>query len=164
MLGVYKEVVERHLCLPVIAGRKSDAEKFAGAVATYCIEAMMQDKKALQAGTSHFLGQNFGKAFDVQFQSRDGQARVRLGDELGHLDAAHRRGDHDPLRRQGPRPAAEPRARAGCHRPDTQERDQGRRCLPTARSSWASSRRRGCARSWTTTTQEPRAGSSPSTR
>jgi prolyl-tRNA synthetase len=73
MLGVYKEVVERHLCLPVIAGRKSDAEKFAGAVATYCIEAMMQDKKALQAGTSHFLGQNFGKAFDVQFQTRDGK-------------------------------------------------------------------------------------------
>jgi prolyl-tRNA synthetase len=73
MLGVYKDVVERHLCLPVIAGRKSDEEKFAGAVATYCIEAMMQDKKALQAGTSHFLGQNFGVAFDVQFQTRDGK-------------------------------------------------------------------------------------------
>jgi prolyl-tRNA synthetase len=73
MLGVYKDVVERHLCLPVIAGRKSDSEKFAGAVATYCIEAMMQDKKALQSGTSHFLGQNFGKAFDVQFQTRDGK-------------------------------------------------------------------------------------------
>jgi prolyl-tRNA synthetase len=72
MLGVYKEVVERHLCLPVIAGRKSEAEKFAGAVATYSIEAMMQDKKALQAGTSHFLGQNFGRAFDVQFQTRAG--------------------------------------------------------------------------------------------
>ena len=73
MLGIYKEVAERHLCLPVIAGRKSESEKFAGAVATYCIEAMMQDKKALQAGTSHFLGQNFGKAFDVQFQSREGR-------------------------------------------------------------------------------------------
>ena len=73
MLGIYKEVAERHLCLPVIAGRKSEAEKFAGAVATYCIEAMMQDRKALQAGTSHFLGQNFGKAFDVQFQSREGK-------------------------------------------------------------------------------------------
>jgi len=73
MLGVYKEVVERVLCLPVVAGRKSEAEKFAGAVATYCIEAMMQDRKALQAGTSHFLGQNFGKAFDVQFQTRDGK-------------------------------------------------------------------------------------------
>jgi len=73
MLGVYKDVAERYLCLPVIAGRKSEAEKFAGAVATYCIEAMMQDRKALQAGTSHFLGQNFGKAFDVQFQSREGR-------------------------------------------------------------------------------------------
>lgn len=73
MLDVYREVAERHLCLPVIAGKKSDAEKFAGAVSTYCIEAMMQDRKALQAGTSHFLGQNFGKAFDVQFQTRDGK-------------------------------------------------------------------------------------------
>jgi len=73
MLEVYREVAERHLCLPVIAGRKSESEKFAGAVATYCIEAMMQDKKALQAGTSHFLGQNFGKAFDVQFQTREGK-------------------------------------------------------------------------------------------
>jgi prolyl-tRNA synthetase len=73
MLEVYRDVCERHLCLPVIAGQKSEAEKFAGAVSTYCIEAMMQDKKALQAGTSHFLGQNFGKAFDVQFQSREGK-------------------------------------------------------------------------------------------
>ena len=73
MLEVYREVAERFLCLPVIAGKKSESEKFAGAVATYCIEAMMQDKKALQAGTSHFLGQNFGKAFDVQFQSREGK-------------------------------------------------------------------------------------------
>lgn len=73
MLEVYREVAERHLCLPVIAGKKSEAEKFAGAVNTYCIEAMMQDHKALQAGTSHFLGQNFGKAFDVQFQTRDGK-------------------------------------------------------------------------------------------
>ena len=73
MLEVYRDVAERHLCLPVIAGRKSDAEKFAGALATYSIEGMMQDKKALQAGTSHFLGQNFGKAFDVQFQSREGK-------------------------------------------------------------------------------------------
>lgn len=72
MLEVYKKFVEEYLCLPVIAGRKSDAEKFAGAVATYSIEAMMQDKKALQAGTSHFLGQNFAKAFDVQYQTREG--------------------------------------------------------------------------------------------
>ncbi|TFG82132.1 MAG: proline--tRNA ligase, partial [Spirochaetales bacterium] len=72
MLETYRKFAEEILCLPVIAGKKSDAEKFAGAVDTYSIEAMMQDKKALQAGTSHFLGQNFAKAFDVQFQNRDG--------------------------------------------------------------------------------------------
>lgn len=72
MLEVYRAFAEEYLCLPVVAGRKSDAEKFAGAVATYSIEAMMQDKKALQAGTSHFLGQNFAKAFDVQYQTREG--------------------------------------------------------------------------------------------
>jgi prolyl-tRNA synthetase len=73
MLEVYRSVAEEHLCLPVVAGIKSEAEKFAGAVRTYSIEAMMQDKKALQAGTSHFLGQNFAKAFEVQFQSREGK-------------------------------------------------------------------------------------------
>lgn len=73
MLEVYRSVVEEHLCVPVVAGLKSEAEKFAGAVRTYSIEAMMQDKKALQAGTSHFLGQNFAKAFDVQFQNREGK-------------------------------------------------------------------------------------------
>ncbi len=73
MLEVYRSVAENHLCLPVVAGIKSDSEKFAGAVRTYSIEAMMQDKKALQAGTSHFLGQNFAKAFDVTFQTREGK-------------------------------------------------------------------------------------------
>ena len=73
MLEVYRDVVERYLCVPVVAGMKSETEKFAGAVNTYTIEAMMQDKKALQAGTSHFLGQNFAKAFDVKYQTRDGK-------------------------------------------------------------------------------------------
>lgn len=72
MVNVYKTFAEEYLAIPVIAGRKSDAEKFAGAVHTYCIEAMMQDRKALQAGTSHNLGQNFAKAFDVLFQDADG--------------------------------------------------------------------------------------------
>ena len=62
---------------------------------------MMQDAKALQAGTSHFLGQNFAKAFDVQFQNKEGKLRVRLGDELGRLHAADRRPDHDAQRRSG---------------------------------------------------------------
>lgn len=72
MLEVYRDVVERYLCIPVVAGLKSETEKFAGAVRTYSIEAMMQDKKALQAGTSHFLGKNFAKAFDVKYQTREG--------------------------------------------------------------------------------------------
>ena len=73
ILDVYKKFAEDYLAIPVIPGKKSDAEKFAGALHTYCIEAMMQDKKALQAGTSHNLGQNFAKAFDVQFQDKDGK-------------------------------------------------------------------------------------------
>ncbi len=71
MLNVYKKFAEDYLAIPVLTGPKSQSEKFAGAIDTYAIEAMMQDKKALQAGTSHFLGQNFAKAFDVQFQTRD---------------------------------------------------------------------------------------------
>nr|MBC8479361.1 proline--tRNA ligase [FCB group bacterium] len=71
MLEVYREVAEDILAIPVLTGLKSESEKFAGAVDTYCIEAMMGDKRALQAGTSHYLGQNFAKAFDVKFQNED---------------------------------------------------------------------------------------------
>ncbi|HEY9595380.1 MAG TPA: proline--tRNA ligase [Spirochaetia bacterium] len=71
MLGVYRTFAEEYMAVPVLHGVKTDSEKFAGAVKTYCIEAMMQDRKALQAGTSHFLGQNFAKAFDVTFQTKD---------------------------------------------------------------------------------------------
>ena len=73
MLKVYTEFVENFMAIPVIQGVKSPAERFAGAEETYCIEAMMQDGKALQAGTSHFLGQNFAKAFDVKYQSKEGK-------------------------------------------------------------------------------------------
>ena len=71
MLNIYQEVVEEQMGIPVLTGTKSESEKFAGAEETYCIEAMMGDKKALQAGTSHYLGQNFSKAFDVKFQTKD---------------------------------------------------------------------------------------------
>lgn len=71
MLGVYTEFAEKYLALPVLQGVKSPNERFAGAIETFCIEAMMQDGKALQAGTSHFLGQNFAKAFDVQFLNKE---------------------------------------------------------------------------------------------
>ena len=73
MLGVYSDFVQNFMALPVIKGRKTANERFAGAVDTYCIEAMMQDGLALQAGTSHYLGQNFAKAFDVQFQNKEGK-------------------------------------------------------------------------------------------
>jgi prolyl-tRNA synthetase len=72
MLDVYADFAEQWMAMPVLKGIKSANERFAGALDTYCIEAMMQDGKALQAGTSHFLGQNFAKAFDVKFATRDG--------------------------------------------------------------------------------------------
>jgi prolyl-tRNA synthetase len=73
MLEVYREVAEDELAIPVLTGRKSASERFPGAVETYPVEALMRDGKALQAGTSHFLGQNFAKAYDVQFLSAGGQ-------------------------------------------------------------------------------------------
>jgi len=73
ILYLYKNFVENYLAIPVIEGAKSESERFAGAYSTYSIEAMMGDKKALQAGTSHNLGQNFSKAFDVKFQDQNGQ-------------------------------------------------------------------------------------------
>ena len=73
MLDVYATFAEEYMAIPVIKGVKTENERFAGAVETYCIEGMMQDGKALQMGTSHFLGQNFAKAFDVTFQNKEGK-------------------------------------------------------------------------------------------
>ncbi len=73
MLNVYADFSENWLAIPVIKGLKTSNERFAGAEETYCIEALMQDGKALQAGTSHFLGQNFAKAFDVKFANKEGK-------------------------------------------------------------------------------------------
>ena len=73
MVNIYAEFVEDYMAVPVIKGLKTESERFAGAEETYCIEALMQDGKALQAGTSHFLGQNFAKAFDVKFTAKDGK-------------------------------------------------------------------------------------------
>lgn len=72
MLGVYTTFAEQWLSMPVVQGKKTETERFAGALDTLCIEALMQDGKALQAGTSHFLGQNFAKAFDVKFANKEG--------------------------------------------------------------------------------------------
>ena len=73
MNSVYADFVENFMAIPVIQGKKTESERFAGALETYCIEALMQDGKALQAGTSHFLGQNFAKAFDVKFTNKQGK-------------------------------------------------------------------------------------------
>jgi prolyl-tRNA synthetase len=73
MLEVYREVMEKFLALPVIPGEKTEGERFPGADNTFTCETMMSDTKALQAGTSHFLGQNFAKAFDIKFQNREGE-------------------------------------------------------------------------------------------
>lgn len=76
MLNVYADFVENFMAVPVLKGIKTESERFAGALETYCIEALMQDGKALQAGTSHFLGQNFAKAFDVKYASKDGNEEL----------------------------------------------------------------------------------------
>lgn len=102
MLRVYETFARDYLAIPVITGEKSESERFPGAVQTYCIEAMVQDRKAIQAGTSHFLGQNFAKAAGIQFQGREGSVEhawttswgvsTRL---IGTLIMAH--GDDDGL-------------------------------------------------------------------
>ncbi|MER2997317.1 proline--tRNA ligase [Pontibacter populi] len=83
MLEVYATFAEQYIALPVIRGIKTPNERFAGALETYCIEGMMQDGKALQAGTSHFLGQNFAKAFDVKFATKDGGLEYVWGTSWG---------------------------------------------------------------------------------
>lgn len=83
MLRVYADVAENIMAIPVVKGVKSPNERFAGAVETYCIEAMMQDGKALQAGTSHFLGQNFAKSFDVQFLSKENKYEYPYATSFG---------------------------------------------------------------------------------
>lgn len=83
MLDVYADFAEKFMAVPVIKGVKTESEKFAGAVDTYCIEALMQDGRALQAGTSHFLGQNFAKAFDVKFSDRENKLEHVWGTSWG---------------------------------------------------------------------------------
>ena len=83
MLGVYKEFMENCLAVPVLTGRKTEKERFAGAVATYTMEAMMKDGKSLQSGTSHYLGQNFAKAFDIKFLGNEGALQTAYTNSWG---------------------------------------------------------------------------------
>ena len=119
MLNVYAETCENELAIPVVKGRKTDSEKFAGAEATYTIEAMMHDGKALQSGTSHYFGDGFARAFDITFQGRDNKP----------AHPHHWRHHHDPRRRQRPCAAARRRTCPACHsaRRDAQARRARRR-------------------------------------
>lgn len=83
MMHVYADFVQNFMAIPVVKGLKTESERFAGAEETYCIEALMQDGKALQAGTSHFLGQNFAKAFDVKFANKEGKQEFVWGTSWG---------------------------------------------------------------------------------
>nr|MBA3816846.1 proline--tRNA ligase [Parachlamydiaceae bacterium] len=83
MLEVYREVVEEILAIPVILGEKSPGERFPGAVSTYTLEAMMQDRKALQGGTSHYLGQNFAKSSNIRFSNKEGQMQYAFTTSWG---------------------------------------------------------------------------------
>ncbi|WP_396211264.1 proline--tRNA ligase [Flavobacterium sp.] len=83
MMNVYADFAQNFMAIPVIKGLKTETERFAGADETYCIEALMQDGKALQAGTSHFLGQNFAKAFDVKFANQEGKQEYVWGTSWG---------------------------------------------------------------------------------
>lgn len=83
MLNIYGDFVESYMALPVLKGVKTDSERFAGAIDTYCIETLMQDGKVLQAGTSHFLGQNFAKAFNVKFTNQEGKLDLVWGTSWG---------------------------------------------------------------------------------
>ena len=106
MVDVYTDFAMREAAIPVIPGRKSDAEKFAGADITYSLEAMMADGKALQFCTSHNLGQNFAKAFEIRYLDKTGVLAALLDDFVGAFDALGRRNHHGARRRSGADPAA----------------------------------------------------------
>ena len=110
--------------IPVVKGRKTDKEKFAGAEATYTIEAMMKDGKALQSGTSHYFGDKFSRAYDVTFTGRDNTLQYPFQTSWGCFHPPDRRHHHDPRRRRRPDPAPGHRPRPGSHRA---------RCRPQAR-------------------------------
>ena len=116
MLEVYRAFAEEWMAMPVLTGPKSEGQKFPGAVYTLCIEAMMQDRQALQAGTSHFLGQNFAKAFDVKFQDKAGKLEYAWATSWGVSTRLDRRPHHDAQRRPGPGRAAAPGADPRRHR------------------------------------------------
>ena len=135
MLGVYKDFAENELAMPVMDGQKTESEKFAGADRTYSIEALMRDGRALQAGTSHNLGQNFAKGFDIKFQARDKSVQYAWTTSWGvstrMIGARH----HGARRRRRPDPAAAGRAVSGGDRADPARQLEGDRAAQGARRS-----------------------------
>ena len=115
-LNCYADFCEHDLCIPVLKGRKTDKEKFAGAEATYTIEAMMKDGKALQSGTSHYFGDKFSRAYDVTFAGRDNTLQYPFQTSWGASSRLIGGHHHDSRRRRRPDPAARHRAGAGGHR------------------------------------------------
>ena len=121
MLDVYTDFAVNEAAIPVIRGEKSERERFAGAESTLTIEAMMGDGRALQSGTSHFLGQNFAKAFDIKYQDVNNQLAVLLDDIMGPEHTLHRRHHHDPRRQRRADHAAAPGAHSVRDRAHFQE-------------------------------------------
>ncbi len=160
ILNIYADFCEKDLAMPVVRGKKTDTEKFAGAEATYTIEAMMHDGKSLQAGTSHYFGDGFAKAFEIEFQNRENKPQQPAPDLLGRLHPLNRRHHHDPRRRQRPCPAAG-------HRPHPGHRHPGRPAQGGRASKRHRRSRSACPSSSAPTSTSPTtplAGSSPSTR
>ena len=130
--------------MPVVTGRKTDSERFAGALRTYSCEALMQDNKALQAGTSHNLGQNFARAFEVTFQTASGRPRPRVEHVLGRVHPPGRRAHHDPRRRRRPGLPAAAGAVPGGDRADLPDRRGARHRARGGRpAAQGAGRRRG---------------------
>ena len=162
MLGVYKDFAETELAMPVMDGQKTDSEKFAGAERTYSIEALMRDGRALQAGTSHNLGQNFAKVFDIKFQARDKSVQYVYGTSwgvstrmIGGVIMTH--GDDGGLIL----PPTD-RAVSGGHRADPAEGTGARPCCRVRRRSGTTSSLAACASCSTTGTRRHPAGSTTS--
>ena len=136
MADVYADFAVKEAAIPVIVGRKSESEKFAGADVTYSLEAMMGDGKALQFCTSHNLGQNFAKAFEIKLPRQDRRLAVLLDNFVGPFHAHGRRDHHGSWRRPGTDPASPSRAFSTRHRADFQDgRGEGRGAPQCAKAS-----------------------------
>ena len=123
-LKCYADFFENVLAIPVVPGQKTEKEKFAGAEATYTVECLMKDHKALQGATSHYFGDKFSRAYNVTFTGRDNKLQYPF-QILGLHHAHDRRGHHGPWRQQRPHPAAQDRAHPG-HRPARRHAQGGR--------------------------------------